>query len=121
MPILRSAVVIALLVSPVMADEVTPAVGEPTGVEPLVVSPQNGTPVIGARAEPHHAAPLPVDGEGDYGFAGTASHGSDASSEPAVPITPDRDLLAYDEEETLLEAEAALAADHGATETTVID
>lgn len=83
-------------------------------------------PVIGAKRKFHDAAPLPVDGEGDYGFSGTAV--SRSAQEPAgaksAPklVPPDAALLAYEKEEALMEAEAAVAADDtGRSPVTIID
>lgn len=93
MSIFRSAAALTLLVWPVWADD--------------------SVPVFGARAAPHHSAPLPIDGEGDYGFAGPTGQRTGESVPPPnhIPpglIPPDEALLAYDEEEARLEAEAAL-------------
>ncbi len=91
MPVIRGAIISLLLASPVWAEA--------------------HVPVIGAKRTYHHAAPLPIDGEGDYGFSGTPAREPADTKVTTHIVTPDADLLAYEEEEALLEAEAAMAAD----------
>jgi len=101
MLILRGAIISVMFASPIWAEDTAP--------------------VVGAKRVPHHAAPQPVDGEGDYGFAGVSPEPTEQPTTPVTLISPDDDLLAYDQEEALIEAEAALAADESAEASVVID
>lgn len=101
MSILRGTIMLMLFASPICAEETKH--------------------VVGAKRVPHHAAPQPADGEGDYGFSGVSA--TQPAEQPRLPalIPPDDDLLAYEAEEAMIEAEAALAADDGAETSVVID
>lgn len=78
---------------------------------------EGGSLVVGAQRSQHVEAPAAEGGEGDYGFSASSGAQTPAPKTPA----PDADLLAYDEEEALIEAEAALAAGDAGDGAVVID
>ncbi len=83
------------------------------------VSGEETPPVIGATPPLHDAAPQAPDGQGDYGFAGQTRMKQTGNS--GGVLEPDEDLLAYEEEEAAIEAEAAIALDDTVDPVVVVD
>jgi hypothetical protein len=110
MRILQATMILGLLSAPAMAEE------------------ENH--VIGAKRPTHHAAPKAGDGQGDYGFTIKPAHALAGESKQSRDTTrtglhsslaADPDLQAYEEEEALVEAEAAYTQDDATGSEIVLD